>query len=183
MLKEIYLCGQKVEYKLNRKNVKNINLRIKSDGSINVSASPFVLQNTIDNFLLSKDKWIINALNKYKNKKVEPTHKYFEEDELVKYISDFCNRVYPYYQNYIGEYPKINFKKTKSRWGSCNPKTKTLCFSTNLVYAPSECVEYVVYHEFTHFLQPDHSSGFYKELSKVCPDWHNLRNKLKSVII
>ena len=37
-----------IAYELERKRVKNINLRIRSDGSMFVSASPRVSQKTID---------------------------------------------------------------------------------------------------------------------------------------
>ena len=38
----------------------------------------------------------------------------------------------------------------KTRWGSCNPRTKKLWFSVGLVEKPDECIEYVVLHELAH---------------------------------
>ena len=70
-----------------------------------------------------------------------------------------------------------------SRWGSCNPTKGILTFNINLMYAPFECIEYVVLHEFTHFLQPNHSAKFYYELEKVFPNWRDCRKKLKEINI
>ena len=159
MIKEIYLCGHKITYNLQHKRVKNINLRIKSDCTVNVSASPFISQKVIDEFLHSKAEWIIKCLEKHKNSPVVGVQKYCDESELKELIINLCYEAYLYYKPHLKSFPQINFKKTKSRWGSCNPTKGILCFSTNLVYVPADCVEYVVYHEFTHFLQPNHSKN------------------------
>ena len=74
-------------------------------------------------------------------------------------------------------------RKMVSQWGNCNSQKGILTFNINLMYAPPECVKYVAVHEFTHFLQPNHSDKFYKELSKVCPEWKNFRQKLKNIRI
>ena len=70
-----------------------------------------------------------------------------------------------------------------SCWGVCHTKKGTLTFNKNLIYAPEECVKYIIYHEFTHFLVPNHSDKFYKELIKVCPDWKKHKNALKEISI
>ena len=58
-------CGDKVlTYELCRKKVKNINLRIRSDGSVTVSASPSVSVKSIEDFILSKADYILSAIDK-----------------------------------------------------------------------------------------------------------------------
>ena len=59
-------CEQRVlEYQLTRKQVKNINLRVKPDGQVFVSASQNVPVEFIDNFVKEKQEYIIRALDKY----------------------------------------------------------------------------------------------------------------------
>jgi predicted metal-dependent hydrolase len=67
-----------------------------------------------------------------------------------------------------------------SRWGSCQPRENILCFNTALIEAPVECIEYVVAHEFTHFLEANHSKSFYNKLEKIIPDWKQRRNILNN---
>ena len=55
-----------LEYTLIRKNVKNLNMRIKPDGIIIVSANSLVPVKYIDKFVLSHEDAIIKALDKYK---------------------------------------------------------------------------------------------------------------------
>ena len=62
MIKTIDLKGRKISYNLERKNVKNINLRIKADQSICMSANCYVSDADIEDFLQSKADYIIKAL-------------------------------------------------------------------------------------------------------------------------
>ena len=50
MIKEIELNGRKIKYNLEYKKVKNINLRIKQDGSVMLSANRLVSQKQIEEF-------------------------------------------------------------------------------------------------------------------------------------
>ena len=73
-------CGESIiEFKLERKNVKNINLNIKVNGDIVVSANDEVAEEYIKNFVVRKANWITNNLKYYKSHKQEDS----EKKELV----------------------------------------------------------------------------------------------------
>ncbi len=57
-----------ITYTLTFKKVKNINLRISSEGTVSVSAPKRIPVKVIDDFVISKSVWIINCLNKYSKK-------------------------------------------------------------------------------------------------------------------
>lgn len=181
MIKKINLNGKEIEYSLERKSVKNINLRIKSDGSVFVSANRFVSVGKIEKFLLSKSELILNAVNKFENEEKTPLTRYFTEKEIKVVITQLCEKVYPYYEKMGIAFPVIKFRKMVSQWGNCRCRDGILTFNTNLMYVPIECVEYVVLHEFTHFIEANHSPNFYRELEMVCPDWKGRRKILKSI--
>lgn len=183
MIRKIEVNGTVIEYDLQIKSVKNINLRIKPDGKICVSANRWTSVRAIDKFLISKADFILKALKKCESRTEAPKRQYFTEEELRQGICELCREVYPYYEQLGIDYPQIKFRKMTSRWGSCHPAKGILTFNTNLIYAPIECVEYVVMHEFTHFLQANHSAKFYEELAAVCPDYKERRKKLKEVSI
>ncbi len=183
MQKQIILAGKTVKYNLEYKNVKNINLKIKSDGTMNVSANRRISEKVIEKFLISKADFILRALEYYENRVEMPNIQYFSENEIRKVIEELCKGVYPYFKARGVAYPVIKFRRMVSRWGSCHSVKGILTFNLNLMYAPPECVRYVVLHEFTHFLQANHSEKFYAELEKVCPDWKSCRKKLKLIHI
>lgn len=71
MLKKITLGKRTIEYELVRKNVKNINLRIKAEGTIYVSANKYVPVSTIEDFIIQKGEVILRSIERFANKKVE----------------------------------------------------------------------------------------------------------------
>ena len=120
MIKEIKHSNITIQYQLQYKTVKNINLRIKPDGSINVSANKRVPQKVIDDFIISKADFILRALEKYKNVPVKEQKQYYTEDEVKELILELCNKAYPYYEKRGIKCPEIKFRKMVSRWGSCH---------------------------------------------------------------
>ena len=90
-----------------------------------------------------------------------------------------CESVYPKFKKYGVEFPELRFRNMVSRWGSCQPKRKVLTFNISLIEAPLACIEYVVVHEFTHFLQPNHSKKFYSQLAMFMPDWKERKRILE----
>ncbi len=233
MLKTIILSGREVTYDMQIKNVKNLNLRIKPDGSLHLSVNKYVSQSTVEEFLSSNTTQIINALDKFKNlsENLPKAIKYENGDTVpflgeklslvvkkgednsavninnslvltVKDISDFalkektvelwyslmaesilkeiCQRVYPDFSHACKEFPKLRFRKMRSMWGNCRHNQRILTFNTNLVKYPLSAIEYVVYHEFTHFIHQNHSESFYSELEKYVPDWKIRKQMLKN---
>ena len=76
----------------------------------------------------------------------------------------------------------IRIHPMKTRWGSCNFKKGTLNFNLYLLDQPIECIEYVVMHEFAHFIQPDHSPAYHALMTTLMPDWKARKAKLNAKI-
>lgn len=232
MIYTILLDETEVQYNLKRKNVKNMNLRIKPDCSVWISANNSVSREKIESFLKDKSKFILNALEQYRElRKYAPkpkqyvdgehfricghdlrlkvfygTKNYVESDgsyikltvkdaddvtlkqktmdkwikeQCAAIISSICESVYPKFRKYGVDFPELKFRKMVSRWGSCQPKRKILTFNISLIEVPVSCIEYVVVHEFTHFLQPNHSKKFYMQLTMFMPDWMEKKKVLE----
>lgn len=62
-----------ISYELTQKNVKNINLRIKPNLKVQVSANPRVALERVDNFVISKGEFILNAFEEYKDINIQAT--------------------------------------------------------------------------------------------------------------
>ena len=62
----VYVNGRAISYKLTQKPVKNLNLRIRKDGSVSVSANTLVPLSEIDAFVIAKGDYILNAIDKFK---------------------------------------------------------------------------------------------------------------------
>jgi predicted metal-dependent hydrolase len=240
-MKKTVMLGEKViEYDLTVKNVKNVNLRIKSDGSISVSANGRVRLSTIEEFIKSREDFILSALERFERERANMPKEYEYTDGerimilgkerilrvtegkankaflcdgaqyislAVKNVSDpelrkktfekwqkeicreliteVCKRTYDKYTVFKERgipFPELHFKTMRTRWGSCNSRGGSLNFNYELIKAPLECIEYVVLHEFVHFLHNDHSKNFYGALSKLMPDWKERKKILNDRI-
>ena len=80
------------------------------------------------------------------------------------------------------EKPEITIRKMKRRWGSLSQKKK-MTLNSNLIKAPKECIDYVVFHELCHLKIRNHSRKFYELLVSVLPDWEKIKHKLEVKII
>lgn len=71
-------------------------------------------------------------------------------------------------------------KRMKTKWGSCNHRTKRIWVNLELAKKPLECVEYIVVHELVHLLEPNHGNRFISLMDKHLPDWRQRRRLLDS---
>lgn len=72
-------------------------------------------------------------------------------------------------------------QKMKTKWGSCNHKTKTIRLNTELVKKPKDLVEYVIVHELAHLIEPTHNERFVAILHKFYPGWQEARMELNEL--
>lgn len=227
----VTISDRKIAYELTRKKVKNINLRIKPDGSVHVSASNAVTIAVIERFMKQKADFILSAIDKYNERNkikgvrledeeilsilgsdymlfiYKGEYNYIEENigtlalyvtdtddyelkyktyitwlkpQCVKIMTTLCQKAYDEYYRSLGiKFPVIKVKDMRSRWGSCIPSKEILTFNVHLMEYPFAAAEYVVAHEFTHFLQANHSARFYAELAKFMPDYREREKLLK----
>ena len=182
MKRNIELLGRQIEYTLDFKKVKNINLRIKQNG-VYVSASKRVSIKQIEDFMREKAVFILRAVDKFASMPKKEKVQYFTDTEIKEVVLEICKKIYPVFEKRGVRYPTVKFRKMVSQWGSCNYVKGIITFNTALKYAPYECIEYVAYHEFCHFLQPNHSALFYKELESVCPRHKEYRKFMKNIPI
>jgi predicted metal-dependent hydrolase len=76
---------------------------------------------------------------------------------------------------------QVYVRRMKTRWGSCNPRKRTIRLNTALARKPRECLEYLVVHEMAHFLVPNHSSRFISLMDEFLPNWRIHRNQLNKL--
>ena len=104
----------------------------------------------------------------------------FLENILNETLNMMCVEIYERsFRSFNISYPDIKIRKMKSRWGSCHFKNGKIIFNKHLVFLPKKCIEYVIYHEFTHFIHPNHSIEFYRMLKDFLPDFNDRKNELK----
>ena len=83
------------------------------------------------------------------------------------------------YIHKIGKRPEVvKVKEQKRRWGSCTAKGN-LYFNWRCIMAPPAVIDYVVVHEMSHLVIPNHSKRFWQKVGSVLPDYKKRRKWLK----
>lgn len=175
------LCGNReLTYELTRKSVKNVNLRIKPDGSVHVSANRRVPLSFIEDFIRQKQTFIFAALDKYeeKRKNAKPVAQLPPREYQEKVFREICDEIYPLFEPYGVAYPQIKIRCMTSRWGSCQPAKGIITLNSRLIAAPRSSIEYVVLHEFAHFIHPNHSKDFWNLVAYFMPDYKKRKKAL-----
>ena len=222
-------------YQLTRKKVKNVNLRIKQDGSVLVSANSRVPVTFIDDFIRQKQEFILSALAKFEEKrelhqdtpknyisgenytllgkslrlKVEESKdeevytdgiyiflKVKDKDNfrhkeimMTKWLKEYQTAVfqelilqtYAMFRKYAVPFPTLKIRTMKTRWGSCQPQKGIITLNSRLIEAPRNAIEYVVLHEFAHFIHPNHSKSFWNFVTMMMPDWKERKRGLENL--
>ena len=65
MTRTVTVEGQQIRYELERKEVKNLNLRVRPDGAVYVSASVSVPVEAVDAFVTRRGEWILSQRRKF----------------------------------------------------------------------------------------------------------------------
>ncbi len=69
-------------------------------------------------------------------------------------------------------------QRMKTKWGSCNPDSKTIRLNTDLAKKPPGCLEYIVVHELVHLLESKHNERFLTLMDQFMPRWRFHRAEL-----
>ena len=64
------------------------------------------------------------------------------------------------------------------RWGSCTP-TASIILNTELIKAPSQCIDYVIVHELLHFFVPNHGKLWKSLMRAHLGDYEKLERQLR----
>ena len=99
----------------------------------------------------------------------------------------YQSEVDSYYDKVIRKYnvdkPTVTIKKMKTLWGSCSPQKCKITLNEYLLKANIRCIQYVVLHELTHLLYPNHSSDFYTLMTIHMPEWEERKKQLDTEVV
>jgi len=129
-----------------------------------------------------------------KNKKkimlsVKPRSSLLKREQVMQdwYREELKNTLKPLivkWQNKIGV--KTHFwgiRRMKTRWGTCDEKTKRLWFNLELIKKPESCIQYVVVHELIHLIERKHNDNFVGLIDKYLPKWQSEKDELNQFIL
>ncbi len=184
MIREVNYKGIAIKYDLQRKSVKNINLRVRPDLTVSVSANRRVKVKYIDDFVLRKADFILSSINFFKTNKIIGHGPEFTPEVFNNFVKDTFDKVCNLFMLYYNiQQPKLKMRTMKSQWGSCNYGKGIITLNTNLIYCTEDQIFYVIVHEFSHLIVHGHSQDFYKIVEEYCPDYKKTRKEMNRIFI
>ena len=110
-------------------------------------------------------------------KKQRMVTRYLDE-QCRSVFGEIISEIHPIFQKYGVPMPTLRIRDMETRWGSCLAKKGVITLNKRLLEVPRNCIEYVVMHEFCHFIHPNHSKHFYSFLAMLMPDWKERKTVL-----
>ncbi len=84
-----------------------------------------------------------------------------------------------FYKDRMGVNPRsVRVFELKNRWASCSKKGN-LNFHWKCMMAPLTVIDYIVVHELSHLLHPNHTPEFWNEVDKQLPDYQERKQWLR----
>lgn len=90
----------------------------------------------------------------------------------ARYLDDFGDGALPVGVRWVSN--------QRGRWGSCSPDDRTIRLSERLRDMPTWVADYVLFHELTHLVVPNHSAEFWEIVSRY-PKTERARGYLEGV--
>ena len=165
-----------VKYKHSKK-AKYIRIVINHNSQVSVVIPKYYNIRDAIEFVHSKKNWI--QKNKIKIAQKKKLKLKLSNIELEKFWDDTKQKIVQLADVHQLNFYKLTFKTLKTRWGSCSPNN-TICINNLIYYLPDHLKEYIMLHELTHTKIKNHSSIFWEELEKICPNSKLKRRELRN---
>ena len=177
----LYVDG--IEVRLQRKKVKNLNLRIARDGGhVDASAPAWMTPADVADFVHRKHDWIEAQMERVSATPMAQASQ-ASKDEVTQWravVQACVPALVAAWEPIMGvKAGQLAYRNMTSRWGSCQPSTGRICINVRLALYPPECLEYVVVHELCHLLERGHGPRFHQLMDRFMPDWKQRRDKLR----
>ena len=166
-------------------------MRIVKNGDVHVSAPIGMPKKEVERFVVEHREWITEARKRTcENQKRRadfynqlPLKTKEQAGEALRRLKKLIEPMVDLHSREMGVKPSsISYKTMISRWGVCNVRDRSICFSSYLLLLPELCVEHVVVHELCHLLEPSHNARFHALMDKFFPRWKEARKVAKSCV-
>lgn len=131
-----------------------------------------VIRTSNEGIVLGQEKVFIN-----KDVDAKELDKWYKK-EASKIFSERLDVCYNKFTKKI-PYPVLTIRKMTTRWGVCNTKDKRVTLNLELMKWPVYCIDYVIIHELSHLIHPNHSKDFWALVEDNCSNYKQIRKMMK----
>jgi len=176
--------------KVTYRRTSRLSMRIAKNGDVHVSAPIGLSKSEVEAFIAQHRDWIAKAREKTAERQKQRADFYnqlplttrAEADDALRRLKALIEPLVEKHAKEMGVSPSfVYYKPLISRWGMCNVKDRSICFSAYLLLLPEWCAEHVVVHELCHLLEPSHNARFHALMDKYFPRWREARKETRAI--
>jgi predicted metal-dependent hydrolase len=176
---------------LTYRRTSRLSMRIVKNGDVHVSAPIGMPKSEIEAFIIRHKDWILKAQKKTAERQAQraafydqlPLTTKAQKAEATERMRAMTEPLVEKYAKIMGVRPSaIRYRPMVSRWGVCNIKDRSICYSTYLLLLPDWCAEHVVVHELCHLLEPSHNARFHKLMDRYFPRWREAKRATRYLL-
>ena len=154
--------------------IKNLKLRKKQN---EYEKDFYYLGKKYDLVYLNNKDIIIGDRKVFIDKKID-LNKWLKKQSLLIFQEEL-NKIYKDFPCKIDK-PTLTIRNMKTRWGVCNVKTKRITLNLSLIKKDIKYLDYVIVHELSHLIYPNHSKDFWNLVGIIEPNYKKIRKELNS---
>ena len=163
-----------IPVEMQKKRIRNLHLHVKADGSVYVTMPRSSSRAEAERFVRANLEWVKKQQSKMR---LRPTKEEYEAQKEA-----LIQRIKPFLWKWEGmtdlRCVSWHVRYMTSRWGSCIPEKKRICFNLQLADKSDACLEYVILHELLHLKYSGHGEDFKRELTSYMPEWKTYQKQL-----
>ena len=165
-------------------------MRIVKNGDVHVSVPYGMPKAEVERFINEHREWIVKAREKAQQHQEQraafysqlPLQTKTQATEAYQRLKSLIEPMVKKHAALMGVSPTLLYYKPMiSRWGMCNVRNKSICFSAYLLLLPAWCIEHVVVHELCHLLEPSHNARFHALMDRYYPRWREARKETRRI--
>ena len=173
------------------RRTRRLSMRIVKNGDVHVSAPFGMPKAEVERFIEEHRDWIVKAREKTSVRQQRradfygrlPLQTREQVDDALRRLRALIGPMVERHAEVMGVRPSmISYKAMVSRWGVCNVRDRSICFSAYLLLLPQRCVEHVVVHELCHLLEPSHNARFHALMDRFFPAWREVRRETRRML-
>lgn len=172
------------------RRTRRLSMRIVKSGDVHVSVPFGTSRGEVEAFIERNRDWIAKSRQRTSEAQKQradffgqlPLSTRAQKKEANNRLNALVVPMVERHAKEMGVSPSaITYKPTKSRWGQCNVRNRSISFSTYLLLLPEWCVEHVVVHELCHLLEPSHNARFHALMDRYFPRWREARRETRRI--
>jgi zinc metalloprotease, putative len=120
---------------------------------------------------------VMVSTNKIENVRNDVIQWRFNQAEFV--FQELLYKCFEKMKQELNCFPTLIIKKSRSKWGCCYFNENRIMLNLALTQVPFYLIEYVIFHELTHFIYHNHSQEFHRKLQEYVPNERSCAKELK----